>query len=595
MIKINYELNGEERDQIGNNIQQKIKDLKNQDRSLEGNDLENLIKILGTDSKKFEKVKAEKWFKKAWFLISGKKGELTDISLNNLGKIQISVIKLFSELINDSNQFKKDFIATNYKIKMLDIDNVYMKQLILEFNKKYADNFKQIYSELRITKSILRNIIIGISLAFLIINSIFIIPEIIQKYNFAFAASLGFMTLFVIYSGSRLIVSRKKAGLGIPIRTNHNVKGNTDINMIKNTMKFLQLDCSKNGTYNIDVKNGDQEIKEKHKLEFDIKSEDQEYIDYFSLHEAEKKLLFSLEYHVTSEDITTTSEKVFQRKKEKWLGKWAQSINSTLNDPIVMEGKRLFKGLHEIKETSISKEKLLNMLFQVKIFTPYYKLSKRSKDLELKFDNNISDASLGVICKTLNFDYNLVKETEGYYNQAIKDIPPFWSWSKFYVIAASVILIALTGGAAAPFIGGIIGGVMGLSGAAAVSAGLAFLGGGAIAAGGLGMVGGTIALIGGGAILGSGLGSGFIKIFSNSKEFTLMELAKIDAISKTYIKLIPIPKKYILYVIEKVLDMQSELKSISHKDKKNKNEIFKSIEYCEREIVRLNELLLKIS
>ncbi|MGI8550914.1 MAG: hypothetical protein ACR2PL_09035 [Dehalococcoidia bacterium] len=50
----------------------------------------------------------------------------------------------------------------------------------------------------------------------------------------------------------------------------------------------------------------------------------------------------------------------------------------------------------------------------------------------------------------------------------------------------------VTGGAAAPAIGGWIGSTfMGLSGAAATSAGLAALGGGSLAAGGAGMAGGT--------------------------------------------------------------------------------------------------------
>lgn len=53
-----------------------------------------------------------------------------------------------------------------------------------------------------------------------------------------------------------------------------------------------------------------------------------------------------------------------------------------------------------------------------------------------------------------------------------------------------------TGGLAAPYIGGMIGASMGLSGAAATSAGLAALGGGALAAGGFGVFGGTI-LVGG--------------------------------------------------------------------------------------------------
>lgn len=62
-------------------------------------------------------------------------------------------------------------------------------------------------------------------------------------------------------------------------------------------------------------------------------------------------------------------------------------------------------------------------------------------------------------------------------------------------------LCVVTGGLAAPAIGAAIGTTfMGLSGAAATSAGLAAIGGGSLAAGGLGMAGGTAiisAIVGG--------------------------------------------------------------------------------------------------
>lgn len=48
----------------------------------------------------------------------------------------------------------------------------------------------------------------------------------------------------------------------------------------------------------------------------------------------------------------------------------------------------------------------------------------------------------------------------------------------------------------------LIAGAMGLGGAAATSAGLAFLGGGSLAADGLGITGGYFVLMAGGAILG---------------------------------------------------------------------------------------------
>lgn len=86
----------------------------------------------------------------------------------------------------------------------------------------------------------------------------------------------------------------------------------------------------------------------------------------------------------------------------------------------------------------------------------------------------------------------------------------------------SIVKIAVIGGAAigfmvfgwwlawaaAPMIGGAIGGAMGLSGAAAVNAGLAAVGGGSLAAGGLGMAGGTMIIGGMGALVGGATAAG---------------------------------------------------------------------------------------
>jgi hypothetical protein len=75
---------------------------------------------------------------------------------------------------------------------------------------------------------------------------------------------------------------------------------------------------------------------------------------------------------------------------------------------------------------------------------------------------------------------------------------------------------------------------MGLGGAAATSAGLAFLGGGSLAAGGLGITGGYFALMAGGAILGYGAGSKDYKdrLRSSSKEELLISCCKLYAVTQ---------------------------------------------------------------
>jgi phage antirepressor YoqD-like protein len=100
-----------------------------------------------------------------------------------------------------------------------------------------------------------------------------------------------------------------------------------------------------------------------------------------------------------------------------------------------------------------------------------------------------------------NENANASKETEN----TIQD-PKAWDWKKIAQVAGMTVVggvaIGATGGLAAPIIGGAIGTTfLGLSGAAATSAGLAFLGGGSLAAGGLGMAGGTTLVT---AALGAG-------------------------------------------------------------------------------------------
>jgi hypothetical protein len=91
-----------------------------------------------------------------------------------------------------------------------------------------------------------------------------------------------------------------------------------------------------------------------------------------------------------------------------------------------------------------------------------------------------------------------------------RELERFWLHVGLRVVPG-VAVGTLTLGIAAPFLGGLVGSAMGLSGAVAVKAGLAALGGGALAAHGLGMAGGTTVLVGGGALLG-GLGGGALAL-----------------------------------------------------------------------------------
>ena len=95
-------------------------------------------------------------------------------------------------------------------------------------------------------------------------------------------------------------------------------------------------------------------------------------------------------------------------------------------------------------------------------------------------------------------------------------------------VAAGVV-VAPAAFFAAPAIGGAIGVYTGLSGAAAVSHGLAVLGGGAVAAGGLGMAGGTAVVTATGAALGGAIGLQVTSAYvHDDKSFRIQQLREGD-------------------------------------------------------------------
>lgn len=99
-----------------------------------------------------------------------------------------------------------------------------------------------------------------------------------------------------------------------------------------------------------------------------------------------------------------------------------------------------------------------------------------------------------------------------------------------YVAVGGAIGGLLTGGLAAPLIGSAIGGTMGLSGAAATSAGLALLGGGAVSAGGVGVAGGTVVVAGVAGMGSAGLGAAGTWLRGAEADEVVVESAKLEVL-----------------------------------------------------------------
>ena len=154
------------------------------------------------------------------------------------------------------------------------------------------------------------------------------------------------------------------------------------------------------------------------------------------------------------------------------------------------------------------------------------------------------------------------------------------------VLGAGAACVA-TGGLAAPAIGAVVGtSMLGLSGAAATSAGLAALGGGALAAGGAGMAGGTLlvqAVAGGVGILGAGIASNAADGAKAKKQNTELreELRQqnIDSATK---------QKMILQLNQKIDILKKALSEEKSKTDRNEEKI-KSLEEQLKKVVQTLE------
>lgn len=109
-------------------------------------------------------------------------------------------------------------------------------------------------------------------------------------------------------------------------------------------------------------------------------------------------------------------------------------------------------------------------------------------------------------------------------------VSPTLRWS----LLAGRAAVSLAAPALAPAVGAAIGGMMGLSGAAATSAGLAFLGGGSLAAGGFGMAGGTILVVSTAKAGYFGARLAVSNLARQNAAALVVELAKLDVLTQLH-------------------------------------------------------------
>ncbi len=332
----------------------------------------------------------------------------------------------------------------------------------------------------------------------------------------------------------------------------------------------------------------------------------------FGLTLEQTRIMFSYQYHLTLGDIEY--DFFFDKKvlKREWLSKWQDSTelflniqinkNSTTNYTfgLLADFSLLKKEVEIIRKELDSKFTLMVILLEVTLFTPYYPLGdneQQFRDLKI-YDENKLIGMLEFFAGTLEIDTNCVKKFKTAYNQAVDGI----SGRTFNLLLGGLfgtIFLAVIAAFATPLIAGLLAPILvpGLSGAAAVSAVLAFLGGGAIAAGGFGMAGGLAVIVGGGAILGAGAGAGVGSLFAQCPDTALTQAAKLEVVLREII----LVQKDIRFAQEIIKEQRNAIRSLEDKmfelrrnQEKNKAEIEnlkKAIEYLNKALER-NEILL---
>lgn len=317
-------------------------------------------------------------------------------------------------------------------------------------------------------------------------------------------------------------------------------------------------------------------------------------LEQFGLDIQQTRLLFSMQRHIVEQDIGIEKNEKYKEKKVQWLHIWEKGILQVLNNTDNKTNLDFIKGEEELRKTSnhiINMNENFNIsqyliLLELSLFVPYFPIG----EFQIKFyervnlDTKYADFLLEKFADMLEVDKEFIERYRKTFKNSIRSISGFYTRM---LIGAGVgaVLLAITAGFAAPFIGGLAA-PLGLYGAAAINAGLAALGGGAVAAGGFGIAGGLCVIVGGGTIFGVLSGGVMGAALSSSSEFALREGAKLEVVMKEIILLaqkdVRLAQEMIKSQQDVIRELEKQLCDLRFNEKENKEKIktlAKSIDY----------------
>ena len=249
------------------------------------------------------------------------------------------------------------------------------------------------------------------------------------------------------------------------------------------------------------------------------------------------------------------------------------------------------KQLDQISQNKVWK---YMVFLECVLYSPYYPLSDNKDAYKpfkgLSIDKKGRKETLKKIADNLQIDKKYIKIFEDAHSSAVKKLSGYWTKVAMGAgIGIIVILIAIV-----TFQYEIIAyfAAEGLSGAAAISAGLAALGGGAVAAGGFGMAGGIAVLVGGGSLLGASAGTAVgVSIASLGSNAVLSEAAKLQVVLKEIVLAIQKDTMYFQQILLNIYNEISQLKAELNKIKTDSTNNKKKIKNLEKSIEILEKLV----
>lgn len=238
-------------------------------------------------------------------------------------------------------------------------------------------------------------------------------------------------------------------------------------------------------------------------------------------------LIFDAEVALIEADIgASTGEEA--AAKRAWLDRWVREFMADVPTGLKDGFRAGFSG--GSRRLPADPVKRTSLLLELIPFLPYSPKFDPSGPT-LKHNSKVWKTTLRAQVAKLGGDDAELEMAESAFERNRKDLRPGLNWK---LVAAAAGVTAPAALFAAPIVAGGVGALMGLQGAAAVSAGLAWFGFGSLAAGGFGMLGGTIVLTGCGALLAASGSAAWLNANAKklSPEMAVLHCAKLLTLCK---------------------------------------------------------------